>query len=1178
MLLILIQLAILVSVWAVLVLGWRLVLAWRAHAYDHAQAKVVLAVRVSKENEKLPIVAEQIFAVLHSSLEEPGFIERLQGKTVDRFSFEIANVDEQISFYIHVPAYLRDLVEGQIYAQYPDVEISEVQDFASELPVSVLQPAQPQAASTESTETGLAEQAGALGPRGRDFADVDFFRHAYGAELGLTDLDIFPIKRHGQFEDKITRTAVDPLSGITAALAKLASPADRAMVQIVAQPLSDGWRQKAVRCARILGKNIFFGIPSLQGRYARAFMTRQTWPKIVFFPIYFIMWLQGLLSGTSVRLSAVAEQGSGDVLDQVSSASHDRESASDAMMGKVLKMVYDVNIRVVYVPATPNPEAARSKVRELAGSFKQFNQPHLNGFTVREMGGAQILQRYRQRVIAQPFVLNSEELATLFHLPTLEVKTPNIYWVSSRKLEPPIDIPNPRKEEGITTLGQTNYRGMEKLFGIRQEDRRRHMYVIGKTGMGKSTLLENMIISDIEAGKGVAVIDPHGDLADHVLDHIPSHRTNDVIVFDPSDRDHPVAFNMLENIDPAMSSVVASGLIGIFKKIYADSWGPRLEHILRNTILSLLEYPGTTMLGIPRILVDTEFRRRVVKKVEDPVVKRFWADEFEKMQERQRTEAISPIQNKVGQFLSSSIIRNIVGQPKSMVDLRFAMDTGKIFVCNLSKGKIGEDNSSLLGSMMITKFQLDAMSRSNIPEKDRVDFYLYVDEFQNFATDSFATILSEARKYRLNLTMANQYIAQMSDEVKDAVFGNVGTLMSFQVGYDDAEYISKQYSEVATPNDLVQLPKYNLYTKLLTDGMPSQPFSAATLPPLSDGIDDAERREKVIALSRERYAKPREMVEDKIKRWSSGGDRTDELPAKAPQKALKKPTEKQTPAPAQKIAAPAGATPTPPDDDDAVEIITPSPIAAPAEKAHAREPVAPTDSSRPIPGKPLKISGLTGFTPEKKTGAAARPTQQPVQTQQSAQPVPAQTQQSAQQAPVLTAAEQQTVEQYTIYYEQHYKLSATHARKSAIIAVLQQRKQSAPTAQPAPAQPQLAQQPVNPLFEPTKIIHLEDKQLSQPVQTATKQATKITAKPITQVPRDIPQMHKTKQRAAPATFPKTSATKPATRNTKTQPAASEKSHSQSPRKRPTHAKQPARTPRTPTAHQRPRPPRKPTKR
>jgi hypothetical protein len=477
--------------------------------------------------------------------------------------------------------------------------------------------------------------------------------------------------------------------------------------------------------------------------------------------------------------------------------------------------------------------------------------------------------------------------------------------------------------------------------------------------MGKSTLLENMILSDIKAGKGVAVVDPHGDLADHILDNIPSNRTNDVIVFDPSDRDFPVAFNMLENIDPAMSSVVASGLVGIFKKLYAESWGPRLEHILRNTILSLLEYPNTTMLGIPRILSDREFRKRVVRKIQDPVVKKFWETEFEPMQDKQRVEAISPIQNKVGQFLSSSIIRNIVGQPKSMVDLRYAMDNKKIFVCNLSKGKIGEDNSSLLGSMIITKFQLDAMSRSNIPEKDRVDFYLYVDEFQNFATDSFATILSEARKYRLNLTMANQYIAQMSEEVQDAVFGNVGTMMSFQVGFDDAEAISNQYSEIALPGDLVQLPKYNLYTKLLVDGMPTQPFSAATLAPISSEYEE-DRRGKVVRLSRERYANKREIVEDKIKRWSEGGDR-EELEAaekpKLPPKSVAKQPEIKPAAAKQAVASAPVVRPElakiEPKSVEAVPAVQPTASAKDISNSLAAAPVSP----QPKPGAPITIPG-----------------------------------------------------------------------------------------------------------------------------------------------------------------------------------------------------------------------------
>ncbi|MBU0706708.1 type IV secretory system conjugative DNA transfer family protein [Patescibacteria group bacterium] len=455
-------------------------------------------------------------------------------------------------------------------------------------------------------------------------------------------------------------------------------------------------------------------------------------------------------------------------------------------------------------------------------------------------------------------------------MPSVGVGTPNVFWVSSRKLEPPHNLPliGTIPDNELNVIGETNFRGHREKFGIKTADRRRHIYIIGKTGMGKSVLLENMIHSDVNTDKGLAVIDPHGDLADAVIDFVPSHRTNDVVILDPSDVSHPFAFNMLEYTENANKrNLMASGLLGVFKKMYAESWGPRLEHILRNCLLALVEYPNTSMLGIMRILVDAEYRKKVVASIENPMVKSFWIDEFGKMQDRMRTEAISPIQNKVGQFLSSPMIRNIVGQVKSTVNIRFMMDSGKIIIVNLSKGKIGEDNSSLLGSMLITKFQLDAMSRADIDEKERTDFYLYVDEFQNFATDAFATILSEARKYKLNLVMANQYVAQMPEEVRDAVFGNVGTSLCFQVGFDDAEYFSNQFSEEVLPNDIISLPKYNCYTKLMIDGMPSPTFSIATLPPPKyEGEPD--RREKIIRLSRERYCRPREVVEDKISRWA----------------------------------------------------------------------------------------------------------------------------------------------------------------------------------------------------------------------------------------------------------------------------------------------------------------------
>lgn len=420
--------------------------------------------------------------------------------------------------------------------------------------------------------------------------------------------------------------------------------------------------------------------------------------------------------------------------------------------------------------------------------------------------------------------------------------------------------------EEITVVGQTNFRHHRRPFGIYTDDRRRHVYVIGKTGVGKTTLLENMIIQDVKMGRGLALVDPHGDVAEKILDIIPPERINDVVYFDPADVDFPVAFNPLESVDPQYKYLVASGLVSSLKKIWADSWGPRLEYILRNVILALLDYPSSTMLGIMRMLSDKAYRTKVVEHISDPVVKAFWVNEFANYNERFRSEAISPIQNKVGQFLSSSIIRNIVAQPKSTIDMKDIMDNGKILLVNVSKGRIGEDNSALLGAMLITKLQLAAMDRASIPEAERRDFYLYVDEFQNFATESFATILSEARKYRLNLIIAHQYITQMEEVVRDAVFGNVGTIISFRVGAFDAEYLEKEFMPYFTQTDLVNLDKYNAYIKLMIKGATSAPFSMETIPPVAETYNS---REKVLRVSRERYGSPRQEIEDKIARWSS---------------------------------------------------------------------------------------------------------------------------------------------------------------------------------------------------------------------------------------------------------------------------------------------------------------------
>jgi len=419
--------------------------------------------------------------------------------------------------------------------------------------------------------------------------------------------------------------------------------------------------------------------------------------------------------------------------------------------------------------------------------------------------------------------------------------------------------------EKIVTLAETDFRGEHRRFGIRPRDRLRHIYVVGKTGTGKTTLLKNMALQDISGGRGLGIIDPHGDLAEDILDFIPAWRVRDVVYFDPGDLENPVGFNPLEDVEPDRRHLVCSGIIEVFKKMWADSWGPRLEYVLRHAILALLEVPGSTLLGVMRMLSDRGYRRKVVERLSDPVVKNFWRREFERYPERFASEAIAPIQNKVGQFLTNPLIRNIVGQRRSSLDLRRMMDEGKIFVANLSKGKIGEDNSSLLGAMLVTKLQLAAMGRVELPECERREFYLYVDEFQNFATRSFADLLSEARKYHLGLVLAHQYISQMEEELRDAVFGNVGTIICFQVGSQDAEFLEGEFGPRFRREDLMNVPFGRIYLKLSVEGSTSQPFSARTLPPPSRPPES--HRHEIINFCRERYATKKEDVEREIASW-----------------------------------------------------------------------------------------------------------------------------------------------------------------------------------------------------------------------------------------------------------------------------------------------------------------------
>ena len=426
----------------------------------------------------------------------------------------------------------------------------------------------------------------------------------------------------------------------------------------------------------------------------------------------------------------------------------------------------------------------------------------------------------------------------------------------------------PENPDQITYFAETNSRGKAVSFGIRSEDRGRHMYVIGKTGMGKSTLLENMAIQDIRNGEGMAFIDPHGGTADRIMEYVPAHRIKDVVYFAPFDMDYPVAFNVMEDVGYDKRHLVVSGLLSAFRKIWVDAWSARMEYILSNTLLALLEYEGATLLDVNRLLINKHFRKKVVDNVTDPIVKSFWVDEFANYTDRYTQDATPAIQNKVGQFTSNPLIRNIVGQPKSSFDIRRLMDERKILIINLSKGRVGEVNTNLLGSMLVTKIYLAAMSRADVPAeamKNLPPFYLYVDEFQNFANESFSDILSEARKYKLRLIIAHQYVEQMEEEVRDAVFGNVGTTVSFRVGPFDAETLETIFAPQFEATDLVNLGFAQIYLTLMIRGVGSPPFSATTFPPFDP---PPERHiEEVIAASRATYGKARAAVEKVIEEW-----------------------------------------------------------------------------------------------------------------------------------------------------------------------------------------------------------------------------------------------------------------------------------------------------------------------
>ena len=771
-------------------------LTWRNYQRVDNSVEVestLLVLEIPRANDKSELAAEQLFASLHGILRDKKEL-RVSGGKQEHLSFEIASVNGQIRFYAWVPKTLQSFVEGQIYAQYPTVQIYQAEEDYTE--------------------------------HERNHSVV------YSTELATTASEFLPIRTFQNFE-------VDPLAGITGTLAKLESTGEELWIQVLVRPIADDWHSFSDRWISSIRNGSF----SVFGKGGG------------------LQWLAGLVEA----LWQPPEQG--DAKDGAKKELSERDKTRIAEAEKkATKMGYQVKIRLAYLGESQS--SAKLHMQALVGTFKQFNSTNLNGFkSSRANYGKEFLEPYRRRAFSEDgFILNIEELASVYHLPHTNVETPNIVWASSKTAEPPAKLPiitgNDLSDDQISAFGVTNFRGINHQFGMLRYDRSRHVYIIGQTGAGKSGLLELFALSDVFHHQGYAIIDPHGDFAINNMKFIPGSRVKDVIYFNPADTAYPLGFNPLEVTDPSQKTNISSEVIGVLKRMFGESWGPRLEYILRYTILALLDRPDTTMLDITRMLTDKKFRKETLSYCTDTVVMQFWNIEFASWTDKFQAEAIAPVLNKVGAFTANPIIRNIIGQPKSTFNIREIMDSGKVLIVNLSKGLIGEDNAAILGSFMVTKIQLAAMSRSDIPDiRDRRPFYLYVDEFQNFATDSFATILSEARKYGLNLTVANQYISQMNETVRDAVFGNVGTTISFRVSADDAPILSKQFEPNFEAADILQMHNRNFIINMVIGGEKVPAFSAKTLelPPAQ-----ADNTSTIIEHSRRMYSRNRSDVEQAI--------------------------------------------------------------------------------------------------------------------------------------------------------------------------------------------------------------------------------------------------------------------------------------------------------------------------
>jgi len=751
-----------------------------------------------QEEKELVSVAEQIFAGLAqlTSIKKARFWQEK-----DFVSFEIVAFQNETRFHVCCPNHLVSLVEKQIQSVYPKAELSVAEEY-----------------NFYKEESAIA-----------------------ASNMILVRQSVFPIKTYKYLE-------TDPLSSLTNALSKMENE-EGGGIQIMIRPARSNWHTKGLAAARKVQQGVkaqdAAGKKNIAGKitkFAGAIVTTA-------------------VSGPGNTKKSAPEAAGERQVEAPPSLTPLQQETVKLLEEKANKVAFETNIRLVV--ASKSKERARVVLSNLITSFQQFTYPEFNRFRPdKNFFKKKTVTDFNFRFFNRnkSSILNTEELASIFHLPTPYTETPEVKWLGAKKSEPPASLP----QEG-TVMGKNIFRGVVREVKIQRQDRRRHLYVIGQTGTGKTTLLRNMIVQDLESGEGLCVVDPHGDLVEDLLGLVPKERSEEVVLFDPGDIARPLGLNMLEYNTPEQKDFVVSEMIAIFHKLFPpEIVGPMFEHNMRNVMLTLMadpENPGT-ITEIPRMFTDPEYQKAKIAKVTDPVVRDFWDKEMAKTSDFHKSEMLGYLISKVGQFVENTMMRNIIGQQHSAFNLRDVMDSGKILLVNLSKGKTGEINSSLLGLIIVSKIQMAAMGRTNIPEKERKDFYLYIDEFQNFTTDSIMTILSEARKYRLDLTLANQYIAQLPENIRDAVFGNVGTLLSFRIGPQDAEFIEKQTEPVFSAHDLINLDRFNAYAKLTIDGTPSKAFSMQTLPPEKES--DRELAHKVKELSRLKYGKDKAEIEAKL--------------------------------------------------------------------------------------------------------------------------------------------------------------------------------------------------------------------------------------------------------------------------------------------------------------------------